>query len=59
MSVSWYFIECWLASFGGAVEQVMRKARKKVQGLPAGFRYHDLRALLSIGQVTPYSHQQS
>ena len=21
----------------------MRKARKKVQGLPAGFRYHDLR----------------
>jgi integrase len=25
-----------------AVERAMRKARKKVQGLPAGFRYHDL-----------------
>ena len=26
-----------------AVERAMRKARKEVQGLPAGFRYHDLR----------------
>jgi integrase len=26
-----------------AIERAMRKARKKVQGLPAGFRYHDLR----------------
>jgi len=26
-----------------AVERAMRTARKKVQGLPAGFRYHDLR----------------
>jgi integrase len=25
------------------VEQEMRPARKKVDGLPAGFRYHDLR----------------
>jgi integrase len=26
-----------------AVERAMRKARSKVKGLPAGFRYHDLR----------------
>jgi len=26
-----------------AIERAMRKTRKKVQGLPAGFRYHDLR----------------
>jgi integrase len=26
-----------------AVERAMRKARQKVQGLPVGFRYHDLR----------------
>ena len=26
-----------------AIERAMRKARKKVQGLPAGFRHHDLR----------------
>ena len=26
-----------------AVERAMRTARKKVQGLPAGFRYHNLR----------------
>ena len=26
-----------------AVERAMRTARKKVDGLPAGFRYHDLR----------------
>jgi integrase len=26
-----------------AIERAMRKARKEVQGLPAGFRYHDLR----------------
>ena len=26
-----------------AIERAMRTARKKVQGLPAGFRYHDLR----------------
>ncbi len=26
-----------------AVERAMRTARKKAQGLPAGFRYHDLR----------------
>lgn len=26
-----------------AVERAMRKARQKVEGLPAGFRYHDLR----------------
>ncbi len=26
-----------------AVERAMRAARKKLQGLPAGFRYHDLR----------------
>ncbi len=26
-----------------AVERAMRTARKKIQGLPAGFRYHDLR----------------
>jgi integrase len=26
-----------------AIERAMRKARSKVNGLPAGFRYHDLR----------------
>jgi integrase len=26
-----------------AIERAMRKARRKVNGLPAGFRYHDLR----------------
>jgi integrase len=26
-----------------AIERAMRKARSKVKGLPAGFRYHDLR----------------
>jgi len=26
-----------------AIERAMRKARSEVQGLPAGFRYHDLR----------------
>jgi integrase len=30
-----------------AVERAMRTARKKVQGLPAGFRYHDLRHYLA------------
>jgi hypothetical protein len=24
------------------IERAMRKARSKVKGLPAGFRYHDL-----------------
>ena len=27
-----------------SVERAMQEARKKVQGLPAGFRYHDLRS---------------
>jgi hypothetical protein len=26
-----------------AIERAMRKARSEVKGLPAGFRYHDLR----------------
>jgi len=26
-----------------ALERAVRTARKKVEGLPAGFRYHDLR----------------
>ena len=29
-----------------AIERAMRKARSEVKGLPAGFRYHDLRTLL-------------
>lgn len=29
-----------------AIERAMRKARNEAKGLPAGFRYHDLRALL-------------
>jgi integrase len=30
-----------------ALERAMRKARRKVEGLPAGFRYHDLRHYLA------------
>ena len=30
-----------------ALERAMRKARSKVDGLPAGFRYHDLRHYLA------------
>ena len=33
--------DCQLSQW--AIERAMRKARSKVKGLPAGFRYHDLR----------------
>jgi integrase len=33
--------ECQLSPW--AIERAMRKARSEVKGLPAGFRYHDLR----------------
>ena len=31
-----------------AVERAKRTARKKVQDLPAGFRYHDLRRVMWV-----------